>query len=165
MRNTKWLMYALLVVVIGVLLPLDFLRGQDSSDLLKYNLKAAPGNIQVDRMPGPNPPRSYQETFSFVVTNPRRMDYSGSAPSCKTFDVQVAPIGAPDQPVWVWSKGQQICQHVTPVSIPAGTSWRKTVVWKFTTAQLKDGNYRATATFVPTNNTTASVDFEITSVQ
>jgi hypothetical protein len=59
---------------------------------------------------------------------------------------------------------EKICQHVTPVNIPAGQSWRKSAVWKFTTADLKDGKCRATATFIPDNGK-ASVDFEITSVQ
>jgi hypothetical protein len=115
-------------------------------------------------MPGTNPPRSYQETFSFVVKDTKRTDYKGSASSCKTFDVEVAPVDTPDQPVWVWSKGRKFCQHVTPVNIPAGQSWPKTAVWKFTTADVKDGKYRATATFIPENGKT-SIDFEITSVQ
>jgi len=163
MQNRSWPRFAVVIALAGLLLPFSS-SGQDKSGLLKYSLKATPGNMQVNRMPGTNPPRSYQETFSFVVTDTRRTDYKGSAPSCKTFDVEVAPVDAPDQPVWVWSKGQQFCQHVTPVSIPAGKSWQETAVWKFTTADLKDGKYRAVATFVP-DNSKASVDFEITSVQ
>lgn len=153
----------LLVLSLPLGLPLDF-GGQKSADLLKYSLSAAPGNIQLDRMPGPGPARSYQETFTFTVTNPTRTDYAGTAPSCKTFDVEVVPISAADQPVWTWSKGRFFCQSVTPVPIAAGKSWQKSVVWKFTTADVKDGKYRATATFVPTNGT-AAADFEITSVE
>jgi hypothetical protein len=166
MPKQKWLrMYrlTLLVVFATFLLPFPS-NGQESSSLLTYSLTAKPGNLQVNRMPGTNPPRSYQETFSFVVKDTKRTDYKGSAASCKTFDVEVAPIDTPDQPVWVWSKGQKFCQHVTTVNIPAGQSWPKTAVWKFTTADVKDGKYRATATFIPENGKT-SVDFEITSVQ
>jgi hypothetical protein len=137
---------------------------QDNADVLKYSLKAVPGDIQVNRMPGTNPPRSYQETFSFEVADPTRTDYKGSASSCKTYDVAVAPIDTPDQPVWVWSKGRKFCQHTTPVNIAAGKSWKQSIVWKFTTADVKDGKYRATATFVPSNQK-ATIDFEVTSVQ
>jgi hypothetical protein len=151
--------------MVFVVLPALALNGQEKSDLLKYRITAAPGNLQMDRMPGPNPPRSYQETFTFEVTNPTRTDYNGVAPSCQTFDVEVVAADAPSQPVWKWSKGQEFCQLVTPVGIPAGKSWRKTVTWKFTTADVKDGKYQATGVFVPTKNRTASVDFEITSVQ
>jgi Intracellular proteinase inhibitor len=137
---------------------------QENADVLKYSLKAVPGNIQVNRMPGTSPPRPYQEKLSFEVTDPTRTDYKGSAPSCKTYDVTIAPIDTPQQPVWIWSKGKMFCQHVTPVEITAAKSWKRTVVWKFTTADVKDGKYRATATFVPTNQQ-ATIDFEITSVQ
>lgn len=164
MQNARQSKFAVVAAFVALVLPMA-LSGQDNADLLKYSLEAAPGSQQVNRMPGPTPPRSYQEAFSFSVTNPRRTDYKGSAPSCKTFDIEVAAIGATDQPVWKWSKGQKFCQHVTAVNISAGETWQKTAVWKFTTAQLKDGKYRAIATFVPTNSKIASVDFEITSVQ
>jgi hypothetical protein len=166
MPKQKWLRtYRLTLLVVCASLLLAFpSNGQEGSSLLTYSLTAKPGNLQVNRMPGTNPPRSYQETFSFVVKDTKRTDYKGSAASCKTFDVEVAPVDTPDQPVWVWSKGQKFCQHVTTVNIPAGQSWPKTAVWKFTTAVVKDGKYRATATFIPENGKT-SVDFEITSVQ
>jgi hypothetical protein len=141
------------------------LNGQEKSDFLKYSVTAAPGNLQVDRMPGPHPARSYKETFTFIVNNPTRTDYKGSAPSCKTFDVEVVSADAPNLPVWEWWKGKKICQLVTPVNIPAGQSWRKTVTWSFTSAEVKDGKYEAIGTFVPTTNATASVNFEISSVQ
>jgi hypothetical protein len=163
MPKQGWFVCILLAVSATWWLPV-LSKGQENSILLTYSLKVKPGDLQVDRMPGTHPPRSYQESFSFAVTDTKRTDYKGSAPSCKTFDVEVVPIDTPDQPVWVWSKGQAFCQHVTPVNIPAGKSWQKTVVWKFTTAEIKDGKYRAVATFIPDNNK-ASVDFEITSVQ
>lgn len=141
------------------------LNSQEKSDLLKYSITVAPGNLQVDRMPGPNPPRPYKETFNFVVTNPKRTDYKGSAPSCQTFDVEVVSAAAPSRAIWKWSKGKKFCQMVTPVEIPAGKSWQKTVTWKFTTAEIKDGKYQAIGIFVPTSNRTAVVDFEISSVQ
>ena len=142
------------------------LQGQDKSDLLKYAISAAPGDLQVDRMPGPHPPRSYQESFTFTVSNPTRTDYSGTAPSCKTFDVEVLPAEPSGQgSVWLWSNGKSFCQTVTPVHIAAGGSWQKTVVWKFNTVDIKDGKYKAIASFVPTKNRTATVEFSITSVQ
>jgi hypothetical protein len=141
------------------------LSSQEKSDLLKYTITAAPGNIHINRMPGPIPPRSYSETFTFVVANTYRTDYGGSAPTCQTFDVEIVSIDSPNQPLWKWSKGKKFCQLVTPVVIPAGKDWKKTVIWKFTTAGVKDGKYRAIGYFVPTQNRTASVEFEITSVQ
>ena len=163
MLKQTWLGCIFVAVLATLLLPFPS-KGQENSGLLTYSLKVKPGNLQVNRMPGTNPPRSYQETFSFIVTDTKRTDYKGSAPSCKTFDIEVAPVDTPEQPVWVWSKGQKFCQHVTPVNIPAGKSWQKTAVWKFTTADIKDGKYRAVATFIPESGK-ASVDFEITSVQ
>ena len=163
MAKQRWFVYILLAASAAWSLSV-LSEGQESSSLLTYSLQAKPGDLQVDRMPGTNPPRSYEETFSFVVTDTKRTDYKGSAPSCKTFDVEVVSVDTPDQPVWVWSKGQVFCQHVTPVNIPAGKSWQKTAVWKFTTAEIKDGKYRAVATFIP-DNSKASVDFEIKSVQ
>jgi Intracellular proteinase inhibitor len=163
MSNSLGLRWALMAVF--VVLPILNLNGEEKSDLLKYGITAAPGNLRMDRMPGPNPPRSYQETFTFVVTNPTRTDFKGSAPTCKTFDVEVVSPDAPSQPIWTWSHGMKFCQLVTPVGIAAGKTWRKTVTWKFTTAEVKDGKYEAIGTFVPTDNRTATVDFEITSVQ
>lgn len=163
MRKRKWSLCLALAVFATLSLPFPG-KSQESPGLLGYSLTAKPGNLQVNRMPGTNPPRSYQETFSFVVTDTKRTDYKGSAPSCKTFDIEVAPVDMPDQAAWIWSKGQKFCQHVTPVNIPAGKNWSNTAVWKFTTADLKDGKYRATATFIPESGK-ATVDFEITSVQ
>jgi len=100
------------------------------------------------------------------VTDPTGTDYKGTAPSCQTFDVEVIPIGGTNPPpAWVWSHGMAFCQMVTPVNIPAGKNWKKTVTWKFTTADVPDGKYRAIATFIPSGNKSATVDFEITSVQ
>jgi hypothetical protein len=136
------------------------------TDILKYAITAVPGNLQVNRMPGPNPPRSYQEQFTFTVKDPTRTDFAGTAPSCQTFDVEVIPVsGTNPAPIWLWSKGMVFCQVVTPVNIAAGKGWKKTVIWKFTTADVPDGKYRAIATFVPTGNKSATVEFEITSVQ
>jgi Intracellular proteinase inhibitor len=146
-------------------LPALALNGAENSQLLKYTITAVPGNLQVNRMPGTNPPRSYKEVFTFTVTNTTRTDYSGQASSCKTFDVKVIPGNMPDQPVWVWSKGRVFCQHTTTVKIPAGKSWSKTVTWTFTTAEVADGKYQAIGTFVPENDSSATADFEITSVQ
>jgi hypothetical protein len=163
MPKQKWLLCKVLVVFAALSLPFQG-KGQESSVLLSYSLTAKPGNLQVNRMPGTDPPRSYQETFSFVVTDTKRTDYQGSAPDCKTWDLEIASVDAPDQPIWVWSKGQKICRKVTTVSISAGKSWEKTAVWKFTTAAVKDGKYRATASFIPAGGK-ATFDFEIKSVQ
>jgi Intracellular proteinase inhibitor len=138
--------------------------GVDESDLLKYTLTVKPGDLTVDRIPSPTP-KSYKETFSFLVNNPRKSDYKGSAPTCQTFDVEVFLEGSGSEiSVWKWSAGMYFCQSVTPVQIPADESWRQTVVWEFTTSQISDGKYRAVATFVPSGNKTASVNFQITSV-
>lgn len=162
MRIRVWI--AAVLVTGSILAVAQNAYSQENADVLKYSLQAVPGNLQVNRMPGTNPPRSYQETFSFEVADPTRTDYKGSASSCKTYDVAVAPIDTPDQPVWVWSKGRKFCQHTTPVNIAAGKSWKQSIVWKFTTADVKDRKYRATATFVPSNQK-ATIDFEVTSVQ
>lgn len=147
----------------GVFLTLAVASGrQDETSGLRYRLRAAPGNLQVDRMPGPA--KAYEETFTFVVANVGTTEYTGNAPSCQTFDIVVTPIEHPDQVVWQWSHGQMFCTHVTDVRIAARGRWKQAEVWKFTTADVKDGKYRATATFIAEKKT-ASVDFEVTSVQ
>jgi hypothetical protein len=161
-RALRWsLIVAALVSPPG--LPLN---GQEKSETLQYTIRAVPGDLQVDRMPGPQPPRSYQEKFTFTVSNPTRTDYAGTAPSCKTFDVVVMPSAPSGQtPVWAASNGMAFCQMVTRVGIAAGQSWQKTAVWKFTTSDVKDGKYKAIATFIATKTSTATVEFNITSVQ
>jgi hypothetical protein len=149
----------------GTLLTLPAASGrQDETNGLRYRLRAAPGNLQVDRMPGPGPAKSYDETFTFVVANVGTTEYAGNAPSCQTFDIVVTPVEHPDQVVWQWSHGQMFCMHVTDLKIAAHGRWKQTEVWKFTTADVKDGKYRATATFIAEKKT-ASADFEVTSVQ
>jgi hypothetical protein len=46
----------LLVLLIGLNARL---KSQAPADILKYSVTAAPGNLQVNRMPGTNPPRAY----------------------------------------------------------------------------------------------------------
>src|ERR1700686_232415 len=138
-----------LIVGALVLLSRLSLNGQEKSDVLKYTIKSVPWDLQVDRMPGPHPPRLYQETFTFIVSNLARTDYAGVAPSCQTFDaavMQTIPSG--QTPVWVWSKGMSFCQAVTPVRIAAGQKWQKIVAWRFSASNVKDGKYKAIATFV-----------------
>ena len=146
-----------------------FFGGVTGADLLKYQLDAKPGNITVDRMPTTDPnPKSYQEEFTFTVTNPRKSDFNGTSANCQTFEVEVFFAGV-DKPtsVWKWSAGHQFCQHQTPLSIPAGKSWTpdEQVVWTFKAADAKDGKYFAKATFLPTGNQQAVANFTITSVQ
>lgn len=140
--------------------------GAAGSDLLKYDLKAKPGDLTVDRMP-PTGPKSYEEEFVFTVTNPRKMDFNGTAPTSQKFDVEVFFMGVDKKTsVWKWSAGKVFSQIVTPVPIPAGKSWspEEKVVWTFKAADVKDGKYRAVASFIPTKNKSAFADFTISSV-
>src|SRR5271155_620200 len=59
-----------------------------ATDFLKYQLLAQPGDLTVDQMPGPSP-KTYQEEFTFKVSNPTRTDFNGKAPTTQTFDVEV----------------------------------------------------------------------------
>ena len=56
-----------------------------------------------------------------------------------------------------------LCRVSDGVTIPPGERWAKYNVWKFNPAEVPDGKYRATVTFIPEKKT-ASVEFEITSV-
>jgi len=138
-----------------------------ATDFLKYQLLAQPGDLTVDQMPGPSP-KTYQEEFTFKVSNPTRTDFNGKAPTTQTFDVEVFFV-AVDKPmsVWKWSKGKMFGQIVTPVSIPAGQSWQpdEKVVWSFKANEVKQGKYFAVGTFVPTGNKTAKASFTIKTVQ
>jgi len=155
---------AVLLVAAGVAIALPAANGrQDAANGLKYRLRMTPGNLQVDRMPGPGPAKSYEEKFTFVVANSGTTEYDGTAPNCQTYDIRVAPVDKPDQPVWQWSHGQMFCMMVTNVKIGARERWAKSEVWKFAASEVPDGKYRATATFIPEKKT-ASVEFEITSV-
>jgi hypothetical protein len=154
------LVAALVMVALG--LPIASAR-QDAENGLKYRLRMAPGNLTVDRMPGPGPAKSYEPKFTFIVANSSATEYDGTAPNCQTFDISVAPADKPDQPVWQWSHGQMFCMMVTPVKIASKGRWVKSETWKFTAADVPDGKYRATATFIPEHKT-ASVEFEVTSV-
>lgn len=136
----------------------------NGADHLKTSLAVSPAHVELNRMPGPHPPRTYKMKFTFVVSNSDKSEYEGSAPSCKTFDIEVVSLAVPDHSVWKSSEGQMYCQMITPVHIAAGKSWRKVVRWTFTTDKIQDGKYRATATFIPTDKS-ESVDFEIASVQ
>jgi hypothetical protein len=152
------------VVSLALVIPAARAR-QDAANgsALKYRLRVAPGNLQVDRMPGPGPAKSYEEKFTFVVANSGATEYDGTAPNCQTYDITVAPADKPDQPVWQWSHGQMFCMMVTPVKIAPGARWVKSETWKFTAADVPDGKYRATATFIPEHKT-ATMEFEVTSV-
>jgi hypothetical protein len=164
--RSGWIRGVVAIVVcaaVALVMPVAGAR-QDQASALKYRLRVTPGNLQVDRMPGPGPAKSYTETFSFAVTNPGAAEWEGSAPSCQTMDIVVTPVDKPDEVVWQWSHGQMFCMHVTDIKIAAGGRWRRTEAWKFTTADVKDGKYRATATFAATKQT-ATAEFEITSVQ
>jgi len=136
-------------------------------DYLKYSLEAKPGDLTVDRMPSIDPnAKSYQEEFLFTVTNPMRSDFSGTAPTSKTFDVEVFFVqGDKETSVWRWSTGHIFSNIVTKVSVPAVHTWRPegNVIWSFKAGEVKDGNYRAVATFVPTGNKQAVAKFTITS--
>src|ERR1700722_11615994 len=150
--------------VVSLLIPVAGAR-QDAANAsgLKYRLRATPVGVQVDRMPGPGPAKSYEEKFTFVVTNPGTTEYDGTASNCQTFDIAVAAADKPDQVVWQWSHGQMFCMMVTPVKIAAGARLVKSEAWKFSAADVPDGKYRATATFIPEHKT-ATVEFEVTSV-
>jgi hypothetical protein len=155
---------AVLLVAAGAALVLPAARArQDGANGLKYRLRVAPGNLTVDRMPGPGPAKSYEEKFTFVVGNSATTEYDGTAPNCQTFDIVVAQVDKPDTPMWQWSHGQMFCMMVTPVKIAPGGRWVKSEVWKFAAADVPDGKYRATATFIPEHKT-AAVEFEVTSV-
>jgi hypothetical protein len=155
----------------GILVPVvllgTFLVRAQNSDFLKYSLEAKPGDTTVDRMPSTTP-KSYTEEFTYTVTNPTRTDFKGSTPTSQRFDVEVYFLGI-DRPmlVWKWSGGQFFSQIVTPVQIPAGKNWKpeQKVVWTFTASQVKDGKYRAVATYIPTENKKAISNFTISSVQ
>jgi hypothetical protein len=152
----------LVAASVALALPVAFAH-QGAANGLKYRLRIAPGNLQVDRMPGPGPAKSYEQRFTFIVANSAATEYEGTAPNCQTYEITVAPVDKPDQPVWQWSHGQMFCMMVTSVTIPQHERWAKYDVWKFTAADVPDGKYRATATFIPEHKT-ASVEFEITSV-
>ena len=65
MPKQKWLrMYGstFLIVFATLLLPFPS-NGQESSSLLTYSLTAKPGNLQVNRMPGTNPPVLIKKHF------------------------------------------------------------------------------------------------------
>jgi hypothetical protein len=121
-----------LCAAVALVMPVAGAR-QDQASALKYRLRVAPGNLQVDRMPGPGP-------------------------------VVVTRADKPDEVVWQWSHGQMFCMHVTDIKIAAGGRWKHTEAWKFSVADVKDGKYRATATFLATKQT-ATAEFEVTSVQ
>ena len=156
---------------LGTLVPLvlfgTFLVNAQTSDFLKYSLATKPGDITVDKMPGPTP-KSYSEDFTYTVMNPTRTDFKGSAPTSQTFDVEVDFLGI-DKPtvVWKWSTGQRFSNIVTKVPIDPGKTWTPDdkVVWTFTASEVKDGKYRAVATFIPTGNKKAISYFTIKSVQ
>ena len=95
---------------------------QDQASALKYRLWMRPGNLQVDRMPGPGPAKTYTENFSFIVSNPGAAEWDGHAPSCQTMDIVVTPVDKPDEVVWQWSHGQMFCMHVTDIKIAAGVT-------------------------------------------
>jgi len=153
----------LLLLCVGACLAM----GGQRVDYLKYRLEAKPGDLTVDRMPsvGPNT-KSYQEEFLFTVSNPMKSDYTGTAPTSKTFDVEVFLVeGDKETSVWKWSTGHMFSNVVTKVTVRAVQTWkpREPVVWSFKAAEVKDGKYRAVATFVPTGNKQAVANFAITS--
>lgn len=154
---------AVALVAAAVALVIPVARARQDAGSLKYRLRVAPGSLQVDRMPGPGPAKSYEEKLTFVVANPAATEYDGTAPNCQTYDIAVAPVDKSDQPVWQWSHGQMFCMMVTNVKIAPGKRWVKSETWKFTASEVPDGKYRATAAFIPEHKT-ASVEFEITSV-
>jgi hypothetical protein len=136
-------------------------------DYLKYRLEAKPGDLAVDRTPSVDPNKtSYQEEFSFTVRNPMKSDYIGTCPTTKTFDVEVFLVeGVKETSVWRWSKGHVFGDIVTKVSVPAVHTWtpKEKVIWSFKAGEVKDGKYRAVATFVPTGNKQAVANFTVTS--
>ncbi|MGO9642952.1 MAG: BsuPI-related putative proteinase inhibitor [Candidatus Acidiferrales bacterium] len=139
--------------------------GAQNKSPLAYSLTAKPGDLTVDQMPGPGPAKKYREDFTFTVKNTSDTDYEGTAPSCKVFDVEVfQEIASGDKPVWKWSSDMMFCQKVTQVVIPAGLSWQESVAWNFGAPDVKDGKYKAVATFIPANTTTATT-FEFKTTQ
>jgi hypothetical protein len=165
MRTRRVVVAIFACAVMALVMPVAGARArQDQASALKYRLRVTPGNLQVDRMPGPGPAKTYTETFSFVVMNRGASEWDGSAPSCQTMDIVVTPIDKPDEVVWQWSHGQMFCMHVTDMKIAAGRRWEHTEAWKLSVTDVKDGKYRATATFLATKEK-ATAEFEITSVQ
>jgi hypothetical protein len=116
-------------------------------------------------MPTTSTAKSYNEEFSFTVTNPTRTDFKGSSPDSPPYAVEVFFVGI-DKEISVWKSPQIVSHIVTPVTIEAGQTWTPTqkVVWTFKAADVKDGKYHAVATFIPTGNKTAAANFEIKSV-
>jgi hypothetical protein len=150
-------------VVLGVL----FGGGAGRTDFLKYALAVTPGRLIVDRMAASGA-KTYEEEFAFTVTNRREQEFTGSAPTTQNFDVELFLEGGDEKkPVWKWSAGQMFAQVVTKVSIAGGKSWtpEEKVVWSFKAADVKDGKYRAVATFVPTGNKKAVAEFLIASTR
>jgi hypothetical protein len=130
-------------------------------DILKYSLAVKPGNLQVDKMPGPGKPKSYKESLIFTITNTTRTDYSAQLPDCKTFEVVIATVDNPGTAVA--HVPAAYCHIVTNVKIAAGKSRVEKAVWDFTAADVKEGKYVATATFTSTKGT-ATTEFEISAV-
>ena len=162
-KNFGYLGILGLILVAGV----GLLMAAQRVDYLKYKLEVKPGDLVVDRMPSTDPnSKSYQEEFFYTVTNPMRSDYKGTARTTQTFDVEVFFVGVDKETsVWKWSKGHVFGQVVTTVSIEAVHNWKPTekIVWTFKAAEVKDGKYRAVASFIPTGNKQTVANFTITS--
>jgi hypothetical protein len=143
-----------------------FLVGATGSDSLTYSLAVKPGDLTVDRMPTTGPAKSYNEEFSFTVTNPTGTDFDGTSPDSPPYEVEVFFVGI-DKEISVWKFPKKHHHLVTHVQLPAGGHWtpEEQVIWSFTAAHVKDGKYHAVATFLPTGNKTAVANFTIKSVQ
>jgi len=148
-------------VGIALLAGLAFAAGAQSEPPLTYSLAAQPGDLTVDQVPGPGPAKKYSEDFTLTITNTSDTDYEGEAPTCQLLDVEIfREVASGDKSVWKWSNGMMFCQMVTPVVIPAGLSWQGKATWSFMATDVKDGKYKAVATFIPSSTTTAKL-FEI----
>jgi intracellular proteinase inhibitor BsuPI len=139
--------------------------GQEArKDILTYKLLVQPGDLRINRMPSGSP-KLYKQSFTFTVSNPTRPTFTGHAPTAQLHDIVVCrKTGAAREEVWRWSTDKMFAQVVTPVDINPGKSWETKADWEFRATDVKDGDYVATASFMPSKGT-ADAMFKIASGQ
>jgi hypothetical protein len=129
-------------------------------DALNYSLDVKPQSLKIDTTRGP---KTYKQTFTFTVINTSKTSFAGLAPSCQLFDIEVfREDSSGDELVWKWSKTQNFCDKMTPVTIAPGVRWQRLAIWEFAGPSLKGGQYKAVATFIPSHGKVA-VEYKIES--